>query len=155
MHHLICYHAKQAKVGLCLKYLSILIVASLTSYSLCSVLQLFPFHIPDLSSGSPLIISGRYHGEFPDSLKASGSLADMSNFTIDLKIQKAKEIPLDRVIFYFVIFGLEMIDTFFKTQKVFVRVWKNILHVIMLFLVLYTISYERYHTIIKFILAVI
>ena len=57
---------------------------------------------------------------------------------IDLKIQKAKEIPLDRVIFYFVIFGLEMIDTFFKTQKVFVRVWKNILHVIMLFLVLYT-----------------
>lgn len=79
----------------------------------------------------------------------------MSNFMIDLKIQKAKEIPLDRVIFYFVIFGLEMIDTFFKTQKVFVRVWKNILHVIMLFLVLYTISYERYHTIIKFIFAVI
>lgn len=135
--------------------MSILIVASLTSYSPCSVLQLFPFHIPDLSSGSPLIISGRYHGEFPESLKASGSLADMSNFTIDLKIQKAKEIPLDRVIFYFVIFGLEMIDTFFKTQKVFVRVWKNILHVIMLFLVLYTISYERYHTIIKFIFAVI
>ncbi|KAL6335238.1 hypothetical protein AAG906_029472 [Vitis piasezkii] len=60
-------------------------------------LELFPFHIPDLSSGSPLIISGRYHGEFPDSLKASGSLADMSNFTIDLKVQKAKEIPLDRV----------------------------------------------------------
>ena len=64
-------------------------------------MQLYPFRIPDLSSGSPLFISGRYQGEFPESLKASGTLADMSKFMMDLKLQKAKEIPLDRVILHF------------------------------------------------------
>jgi hypothetical protein len=64
-----------------------------------SSLQLFPTHIPDLSSGSPLIVSGRYDGNFPDSVKISGTLADMSNFTIDFKVQRAKDVPLDRVMF--------------------------------------------------------
>ncbi|BBG98781.1 inter-alpha-trypsin inhibitor heavy chain-related protein, partial [Prunus dulcis] len=61
-------------------------------------LELFPSHIPDLSSGSPLIISGRYEGSFPDSIKVCGTLADMSNFVIDLKVQRSKEFPLDRVL---------------------------------------------------------
>ena len=65
----------------------------------CSSLQLFPSHIPDLSSESPLIVSGRYDGNFPDCVKISGTLADMSNFTIDLKVQRAKDVPLDRVMF--------------------------------------------------------
>ncbi|OVA04233.1 von Willebrand factor [Macleaya cordata] len=60
--------------------------------------EVYPRHIPDLSAGSPLIVSGRYQGEFPDSLKVSGLLADMSNFTINLKVQRAKEIPLDKVV---------------------------------------------------------
>ncbi|KAG2728619.1 hypothetical protein I3760_01G213700 [Carya illinoinensis] len=61
-------------------------------------LELFPSHIPDLSSGNPLIISGRYNGSFPDALKISGNLADMSNFVIELKVQRAKDLPLDRVL---------------------------------------------------------
>ncbi|XP_062154561.1 uncharacterized protein LOC133862725 isoform X2 [Alnus glutinosa] len=61
-------------------------------------LELFPTHIPDLSSGSPLIVSGRYDGNFPDSVKISGTLADMSNFTIDFEVQRAKDVPLDRVL---------------------------------------------------------
>ncbi|XP_042508182.1 inter alpha-trypsin inhibitor, heavy chain 4-like [Macadamia integrifolia] len=60
--------------------------------------EVYPFHIPDLSSGSPLIVSGRYQGNFPDSLKAKGMLGDMNNFVIDLKVQKGKDIPLDKVV---------------------------------------------------------
>ncbi|MCL7049426.1 hypothetical protein MKW94_029225 [Papaver nudicaule] len=61
-------------------------------------IEVYPRYIPDLSSGNPLIVSGRYKGEFPDSLKVSGFLSDMSNFTIDLKPQRAKGISLDRVV---------------------------------------------------------
>ncbi|KAF8388713.1 hypothetical protein HHK36_025393 [Tetracentron sinense] len=60
-------------------------------------LEVYPFHIPDLLSGSPLTVSGRYQGTFPDSLKARGILADMSNFALDLKVQNAKDIPLEKV----------------------------------------------------------
>ncbi|KAI9161805.1 hypothetical protein LWI28_020817 [Acer negundo] len=62
-----------------------------------SSLELFPSHIPDLFSGSPLIVSGRYAGNFPDSIEVRGKKADMSNFTVDLKAQKAKDILLDRI----------------------------------------------------------
>ncbi|KAK9281392.1 hypothetical protein L1049_004292 [Liquidambar formosana] len=60
-------------------------------------LELYPFPIPDLSFEKPVIVSGRYHGNFPNSLKASGILADMSNFTTELKVQEAKEVPLEKV----------------------------------------------------------
>lgn len=59
--------------------------------------EMYPSRIPDLSSESPLIVSGRYQGKFPDTLKAKGFLRDLSNFVIELKLQLAKDIPLDRV----------------------------------------------------------
>ncbi|KAF9689804.1 hypothetical protein SADUNF_Sadunf01G0130700 [Salix dunnii] len=61
-------------------------------------LELLPFCIPDLSCGCPLIVSGRYSGNFPDSVKLSGILADMRKFTIDIKAAKAKDLPFDRVV---------------------------------------------------------
>ncbi|OAY53231.1 uncharacterized protein LOC110613406 [Manihot esculenta] len=61
-------------------------------------LELLPFRIPDLSCGSPLVVSGRYTGNFPDSVKINGSLADMRNFTIELKTQRAKDVQLDKVL---------------------------------------------------------
>ncbi|KAM7513519.1 hypothetical protein LguiA_003102 [Lonicera macranthoides] len=61
-------------------------------------LEVYPSRIPDLLSGSPLIISGRYQGDFPDTVKAKGILADMDTFSIDLKVQEANEIPLDKVL---------------------------------------------------------
>ena len=70
-----------------------------TFYFLFSLLQLFPSNIPDLSSESPLIVSGRYYGNLPNIIKLSGTLADMSNFTIDLKTLKAKDLPLNKVRF--------------------------------------------------------
>ncbi|KAH9804691.1 VWFA domain-containing protein [Citrus sinensis] len=58
---------------------------------------MYPSRIPDLSSESPLIVSGRYQGKFPDTLKAKGFLGDLSNFVVELKLQLAKDLPLDRI----------------------------------------------------------
>ncbi|CAA2955435.1 von Willebrand factor A domain-containing DDB_G0286969-like [Olea europaea subsp. europaea] len=61
-------------------------------------IEVFPSRIPDLSSESPLIISGRYRGMFPETIKVKGYLADNSNFSLDLKVQEAKGIPIDRIL---------------------------------------------------------
>ncbi|MED6171012.1 hypothetical protein PIB30_036772 [Stylosanthes scabra] len=59
--------------------------------------EVHPSHIPDLSAGGPLTISGRYKGSFPECVKVKGILADFSNFAVDMKIETAKDIPLQRV----------------------------------------------------------
>lgn len=59
---------------------------------------MFSTHIPDLTLNAPVIISGTYSGKFPDSIKLSGELADMSIFTQDLKVMPINDIPLDKVI---------------------------------------------------------
>lgn len=60
-------------------------------------LELYPNHIPDLSSASPLIVFGRCSRNFPESCKARGLLPDMSTFSLDLKVDKSTDIPLCRV----------------------------------------------------------
>ncbi|KAK9078384.1 hypothetical protein SSX86_002441 [Deinandra increscens subsp. villosa] len=59
--------------------------------------ELYPSCIPDLLSGSPLIVSGRYQGKFPDFVKARGLSADLSTKVIDIKVRKITDIHLDRV----------------------------------------------------------
>eukprot|EP00268_Persea_americana_P016698 TRINITY_DN17925_c0_g1_i4.p1 TRINITY_DN17925_c0_g1~~TRINITY_DN17925_c0_g1_i4.p1 ORF type:complete len:720 (+),score=86.74 TRINITY_DN17925_c0_g1_i4:439-2598(+) len=59
--------------------------------------EVYPFPIPDLSLECPLILSGRYLGKFPEPLKLNGMLADKTNAVIDMKVQKSKDIPLDKV----------------------------------------------------------
>jgi len=59
----------------------------------------YPSQIPDLSSNGPLILPGRYKGNFPEVVKVKGVLPDFSNFAINLKIQNAKDMPLERVEF--------------------------------------------------------
>ncbi|KAG8657136.1 hypothetical protein MANES_03G041700v8 [Manihot esculenta] len=59
--------------------------------------EVYPSRIPDLSSESLLIISGRYRGNFPETLKAKAVLEDLSNFVVDLKIQNAKDMPFDKI----------------------------------------------------------
>ncbi|KAL0345007.1 UNVERIFIED_CONTAM: Inter alpha-trypsin inhibitor, heavy chain 4 [Sesamum radiatum] len=61
-------------------------------------LEVFPSEIPDLSSESPLVVSGRYRGTFPETLKLKGSLPDMSNFSVDLSVQEAKDIPVGKML---------------------------------------------------------
>ncbi|XP_058108654.1 uncharacterized protein LOC131251745 isoform X2 [Magnolia sinica] len=58
--------------------------------------EVYPFPIPDLSSECPLLLSGRYEGNFPDSFEAKGIFADTSNTVIDLKVLRAKDITLDK-----------------------------------------------------------
>ncbi|XP_016436297.1 uncharacterized protein LOC107762453 [Nicotiana tabacum] len=59
--------------------------------------EVFPSQIPDLSSEEPLVLSGRYRGVFPEMIKAKGILADMSNFSVELKGIESKDIPLDKI----------------------------------------------------------
>ncbi|KAI3982473.1 hypothetical protein MKX01_006604 [Papaver californicum] len=40
-------------------------------------IEVYPHYIPDLSSGNPLIVSGRYKGEFPDSLVVAKQQIDL------------------------------------------------------------------------------
>ncbi|XP_073155406.1 uncharacterized protein [Henckelia pumila] len=61
-------------------------------------LEVFPSRIPDLSTKSPLIVSGRYNGTFPEILKVKGVRPDTSNFSLELKTQEAKEIPIDKIV---------------------------------------------------------
>ncbi|KAL8254443.1 hypothetical protein R6Q59_032664 [Mikania micrantha] len=48
-----------------------------------SIPMIYPSTIPDLCYDKPLIISGRYKGNFPEKLEARGILSDMSKFTIE------------------------------------------------------------------------
>ncbi|KAK1408536.1 hypothetical protein QVD17_40396 [Tagetes erecta] len=61
-------------------------------------LEIYPSNIPDLGYDRPLIIFGRYKGNFPEKLEAKGMLADMSNFTIDIQVQHTKDIPLEKIL---------------------------------------------------------
>ncbi|XP_010471276.1 PREDICTED: inter alpha-trypsin inhibitor, heavy chain 4-like [Camelina sativa] len=76
------------------------IVANTTfdALKLLRSVELFPSQVPDITLGDPLILSGRYKGEFPDEIELRGTLADLSCFTIELTVQKAKDIPLDKVL---------------------------------------------------------
>ncbi|CAL4923096.1 unnamed protein product [Urochloa decumbens] len=55
-------------------------------------------YIPDISAKYPLCVSGRYHGKLPETLIAKGQLADMSEISIELRVQHLKDIPLDKVL---------------------------------------------------------
>ncbi|KAK7354585.1 hypothetical protein VNO80_20050 [Phaseolus coccineus] len=78
---------------------SSLVLANITAdiFNGLNEVEVCPFHIPDLSSDGPLILSGRYNGSFPKDLEIKGVLADFSNFVIDMKIQEAKDIPIQRI----------------------------------------------------------
>ncbi|KAK1416926.1 hypothetical protein QVD17_26045 [Tagetes erecta] len=54
--------------------------------------ELYPFRIPDLLSGSPLIIAGRYQGKFPEFTKARGLLADLSTYMIGIKVRQIMDV---------------------------------------------------------------
>ncbi|KAL5659402.1 hypothetical protein ACJX0J_032565, partial [Zea mays] len=75
-------------------------------------------YIPDLSANSPLCVSGKYKGKFPDTIKAKGYLADMKEISVELKVQQLKEIPLDKVLV------IQQID--FMTSKAWMSADKQV-----------------------------
>lgn len=58
--------------------------------------EVYPTRVPDLSSESPLIISGRYSGKFPEVLKARGKLADLTNYEMEMKVREVEGFPIER-----------------------------------------------------------
>ncbi|XP_052200302.1 uncharacterized protein LOC127806815 isoform X2 [Diospyros lotus] len=101
-HHDAAYDADSIEVRLkaFLDRVSSTILANISIDAMDNLgeLEVYPSRIPDLLSERPLIVSGRYQGEFPETLKAKGLHADTSNFVSDLKVQMAKDIPLDKVL---------------------------------------------------------
>ncbi|KAL8157800.1 hypothetical protein AgCh_002492 [Apium graveolens] len=59
--------------------------------------RLYPSCILVLLLENPLIIFGRYRKDFPSTIQLKGVLADMRNFSIELKVQEAKDIPPDKI----------------------------------------------------------
>nr|XP_043637476.1 uncharacterized protein LOC122608432 [Erigeron canadensis] len=59
--------------------------------------EIFPSRLPDLLSRSPLIVSGRYKGNFPNIVTVRGFLGDLSTHEIDVEVRKAVDMPLERV----------------------------------------------------------
>ncbi|KAF3323444.1 inter alpha-trypsin inhibitor, heavy chain 4-like protein [Carex littledalei] len=62
-----------------------------------SEFEVYPQNMPDISAGCITCIYGRYKGELPNSVKAKGCLADMSAIEIDLKVEHAKDMHLEKV----------------------------------------------------------
>nr|XP_043626176.1 von Willebrand factor A domain-containing protein DDB_G0292028-like [Erigeron canadensis] len=59
--------------------------------------ELYPSRIPDLVYGRPLIVSGRFHGKFPECVKVSGIIGDQSSYVIDIKVRKRCDINLEMI----------------------------------------------------------
>ncbi|XP_073388005.1 uncharacterized protein [Physcomitrium patens] len=68
--------------------------------------EVYPFPIPDLFCGNPLIISGKFYGKFPDSLIVMGLMPDQSTWQIEVPSRNSSKLPLNRV------FAKQQLDLF-------------------------------------------
>ncbi|KAL2630894.1 hypothetical protein R1flu_015580 [Riccia fluitans] len=59
--------------------------------------EIYPYPIPDLFCNSPLVVSGRFPGKFPNSIKIVGLLPNRSQWELEVQTKKAEQIPLDKV----------------------------------------------------------
>jgi len=59
--------------------------------------ELYPFPIPDLFKGAPLVVAGKYSGQFPASITVNGIMPDGKTFTKTIMTSKSAAIPVDRV----------------------------------------------------------
>ncbi|CAD7696108.1 unnamed protein product [Ostreobium quekettii] len=59
--------------------------------------ELYPFPIPDLFVGHPLLVSGKYNGNFPPTVQILGKLPNGDEWSQDVHTTQAAAIPLDKV----------------------------------------------------------
>jgi hypothetical protein len=64
---------------------------------ICCLLQVYPQNIPDISAGCITCMFGRYKGKLPSSVKVKGCQADMNAIEINLKVEHAKDMKLEKV----------------------------------------------------------
>jgi hypothetical protein len=60
-------------------------------------LDLYPFPIPDLFMGAPLVVAGKYQGPFPRQITVRGVLADGSAFQSPTVVRQSDVIPVSRL----------------------------------------------------------
>ncbi|XP_023516151.1 uncharacterized protein LOC111780098 [Cucurbita pepo subsp. pepo] len=76
---------------------TILVNIAVNAFDDLEEVKVYPSSIPDLSSESILTVSGRYRGDFPETVKARGLLANSDNTVLELKVHQAKDIPLEKL----------------------------------------------------------
>jgi len=59
--------------------------------------EIFPYPIPDLFCGAPLIISGKFEGQFPSSVTLSGVFANNQPANFTIPATTTQYIPIDKV----------------------------------------------------------
>lgn len=62
-----------------------------------SDVELYPFPIPDLFSGRPLVVSGRFNGTWPGTVRVGGYLPDGRQWSKEVPTFMEAAIPLSRV----------------------------------------------------------
>jgi len=59
--------------------------------------ELYPFPIPDLFCGSPVVVSGRYKGVFPRGIQIRARTPNGGTFSMDVDTLLATHIPVDKI----------------------------------------------------------
>jgi len=59
--------------------------------------EVFPYPIPDLFCGAPLVVSGKYTGTFPSKISLLGLLTNGEKFKTDVPVDSKSKIPVDRI----------------------------------------------------------
>eukprot|EP00497_Spongosphaera_streptacantha_P004234 TRINITY_DN5088_c0_g1_i1.p1 TRINITY_DN5088_c0_g1~~TRINITY_DN5088_c0_g1_i1.p1 ORF type:complete len:188 (-),score=41.54 TRINITY_DN5088_c0_g1_i1:3-566(-) len=59
--------------------------------------ELYPPRIPDLFVGGPILVAGKYRGDFPGSINVRGMLADGQRFEIVVGTDRSEVVPVHRV----------------------------------------------------------
>jgi len=59
--------------------------------------EIFPYPIPDLFCGAPLIISGKYEGQFPSQITLSGVFANNESANFKIPSTMSQYVPINKV----------------------------------------------------------
>lgn len=59
--------------------------------------EIYPFPIPDLFVGSPVVVSGRYKGVFPREIQVKAKTPNGSTFAVTVQTLLATHIPVDKI----------------------------------------------------------
>jgi hypothetical protein len=81
---------------LVLIHLMFMVTGKSKKFVLCGC-QVYPLPIPDLFCGNPLVVSGRFHGKFPRSIKVVGMLPDQTVWDIEVLSSESPGVPLSKV----------------------------------------------------------
>lgn len=59
--------------------------------------ELYPFPIPDLFCGLPLLVTGKFEGQFPETITINGKMPDGNVWSQRVPVSGQTTLPLDKV----------------------------------------------------------